>query len=74
MNNLLKNSIFNQAYKDKTEASLAITTSLKTNKKSLIEKYHRDFSKDAFVVNKGEKTRALLQKSGYLKILLQDKS
>ena len=51
---------------------MAITTSLKTNKKSLTEKYHRDFSKDAFVVNKGAKARALLQKSGYLKVSPQE--
>lgn len=51
---------------------MAITTSLKTNKKSLTEKYHRDFSKDAFVINKGDKARALLQKSGYLKVSPQE--
>jgi hypothetical protein len=45
---------------------MSATIQSKSTKKSLVEKYQRDYSKDSFLVKKGEKALDLLHKSGYL--------
>lgn len=35
------------------------------SEKSLLEKYQKDFSKDSFIIKKGERARKILQKAGY---------
>jgi len=38
---------------------------IKTSEKSLLEKYGKDHSKDAFIIKKGEQARKLLEKINY---------